>query len=657
MNSTIRLFKVVPITKKGKGKADKEFLRCTIEKGFIFSPEVIANYSGPELVQLANTVAKEVGLDSAQMNSSFHKSWKKVKESTIFQLVIEQCVHYLTTYGYEAWGTYDQSTVYIPTEKLELPKIHIDKVPLVVIHGLTKEELKSRLIDFLRLGVALKDDTKRDVIDVATFVVFTQEEVEAINNKEVKVCLFDYLGMIPKNPVEFLRYMIYKSTNRTLIIKNKGTVAEIKSKDNLAVLGLLEKYEATYGLERLAEIFYRFKPLFLAFRTSTRLKVIINKLRKLACDYHKPMKEDLLNNVTTRISNKELDAKELKEALKNASVFRKVRLAYALKFRTGKRDSILYRVRNGKSYAKEFTFEKTEEAKKVLKNVLTSIAEDVAKNVKGKKIYLPDNINYTLPATEKQFTGDIPAGSYVVVPKDIILGVHWENLPGKRVDLDLSMMNVSVGKIGWDGYYRNASGDVLFSGDVTDAPKPHGASELFYVAKQKNDSFLLMLNNFTYHHYYSDLKEVPFKIIIASEPLKSLNHNYMVNPNNVVCTIKSKIGDTQKTLGLLVTTPEENRFYFAETVLGSGITSYNTKYTEHSRKYLLDYYQNSIGLREVLEEAGAKIVKNTEKCDIDLSPENMQKDTILSLFKKDITKPSIKVELKSRIKKLATAKR
>ena len=62
-----------------------------------------------------------------------------------------------------------------------------------------------------------------------------------------------------------------------------------------------------------------------------------------------------------------------------------------------------------------------------------------------------------------------------------------------RIDLDLSMMNVG-GKIGWDGMYRSSHGDVLFSGDVTDAPLPHGASEFFYISKQTNNSYLFMLN-------------------------------------------------------------------------------------------------------------------------------------------------------------------
>ncbi len=81
-------------------------------------------------------------------------------------------------------------------------------------------------------------------------------------------------------------------------------------------------------------------------------------------------------------------------------MWRKIRLAYALKFRTKDVDSILYRIRNGKAYAMDFFFGDKERAKTILAIVLDSIVEDIVKNVKGKKIYIPDYINYSLPATE-----------------------------------------------------------------------------------------------------------------------------------------------------------------------------------------------------------------------------------------------------------------
>ena len=642
MNSVIKLFKAVPVTTKDKGKADKDILKETVKRGFIFAPEIFSNYHKNDLINLIEDVSKEIGISSEKANNAFHKSWKKIAEADIEQLVMEQIIHYITTYGYEAMGIYSNDSIYIPLETLKLPKINLDKISLIVIKGYTKVELKEKLINLLGSGIALKEDTKKDVIDVATFVELTEEEIFNINNKEVRCALCDLLDTFPKDPIEFLRFMIYKATNKTLLIKDRFTISEIKSKDNLSALGLLGKYQNKYGLDKLAEIFYRFKPLFLAFRTNKKLKQIINKIRRLAEKYHKPMPEDFLNSITAHISKGEyktdLSDIRLMQELSLVNVFRKIRLAYALKFRTADVDSILYRIRNGKSYATDFKFENKQEAQRILDIVLDSIVCDIKSNVEDKKIYIPKNLQYALPTTEKMFTGDFPSGSYVTVPKDIIVGVHWDDVGSKRIDLDLSLINCEVGKIGWDSSYRTEGRDVLFSGDLTAAPKPNGASELFYIQRQKDSSYILMVNYFNYndYDYEGDGKcvDVPFKILVASEKITRFNHNHMVNPNNIIATVKSVIKERQKMLGLLVVTPEENRFYFCESSLGSSITSYGNDYTDKARKYLLDFYKNTISLNDILEKAGAKLVDDNKKCDIDLSYETLEKDSIIKLLTK-----------------------
>ena len=658
MKATIKLFKALPIKTRQKKSPTEELLKETIKKGFVFSPEVVYNYSNyKELIELVEGV---FGITSEKVNASFHKSWKKVKEADIEQLIVEQVAHYLTTYGkkdpiaylfqkehLEDWKVddlsrkilsledfepdkiYDKDYVYIPKEILEIPEIDIDEIKLVVIKGYTKQELKDKLLKLLNSGIALKEDTLDDVIDVALFVDVSEEEVESIKNKEVRVVLYEYLNLIPKSPVEFLRYAVYIATDKTLLIKSKEVISEIKEGKNIKIVKLFKDYDKKYGLKRLAEIFLRFKPIFLAFRTNRKLKSIVNKIRKLAVHYHKPMPEDYLNEVTAKIKKDEaIVFSELKSALKKVNTFRKVRLAYALKFRTEDVESILYRIRNGKAYATDFTFEKKETAKSLLAIVLDFITEDVGKNVKGKKIYIPDYINYSLPATEKQFTGNFPSGTYISIPQDMIFGVHWENVKHNTIDLDLSLISPNVGKIGWDGGYRTNEGDVLYSGDITTAPKPKGATELFYVKRQSKDGFIFFLN---YYNYDSEIK-VPFKIIVAKEKAKDFGENYMVNPNNIVTVVQSEISQKQKMLGLLVTTTKESKFYFAETSIGMSITSSDSKWAENSRKYLLSFYQNSVELKDVLLKAGAELVDDKDKSDIDLSPESLEKDSILNLL-------------------------
>lgn len=629
MKSTIRLFKAVKITSKRKKKSSKGLLEKTVKRGFVFTPEVVYNYPETELLDLINIIEKEVGLTPEKMNASFHKSWKKVRDADILQLFFEQIIHYFTTYGFERMGIYDKDSVYIPNEKLEIPGLKED-VKLVVIKGYTKEELKKKLLLLLQTGIALGEETINDVIDVATYVEIDGKDIDSIKNKEVKVALYDYLDLFPENPIEFLRYCIYKSTNNTLLIKDRATIEAIKSNNRLAAISLFRKYKAKYGLERLAEIFYRFKPLFLAFGSKSQLKKTINRIRRLALKHHKPMPEDFLNEITAKLKRDEdIDFKKLQEELKRVNTFRQIRLAYALKYRTKDVKSILYRIRNGKAYATNFTFDYNQHiAKDILKIVLDSIVKSIKPNVKGKKIYIPEYMTYSLPATEKQFTGDYPSGSYISIPKDMVVGIHWENVNRDRIDLDLSMINAE-GKIGWDAGYRSEDRKILFSGDVTDAPKPEGASELFYVRRQSMDSHILFVN---YYNYDSEV-EVPLKIFVAKEQVSNLSHNYMVNPNNIITIAKTKMTLKEKILGLLVTTTNECRFYFAETYLGGSITSSNSKFVDNARKYLFHFYRNTISLNELLQMAGGKLVVDKEKCDIDLSPENLEKDKIINLIK------------------------
>ena len=261
MQATIKLFKSLPIETRQKKSPTKELLEKTIKKGFVFSPEVIYNYSNyDELIKLVEEV---FGITSEKVNASFHKSWKKIKEADIEQLIVEQIAHYLTTYGKKDPGKYmlqkklenwkvdklgekvlfledievdkisDKDYIYIPKEALNIPEIDIDEIKLVVIKGYTKQELKDKLLKLLNSGIALKEDTINDITDVALFVDINEKEIEDIKNKEVRVILYDHLDLFPENPVEFLRYAIYIATDETLLIKSKELIGKIRDCKNI----------------------------------------------------------------------------------------------------------------------------------------------------------------------------------------------------------------------------------------------------------------------------------------------------------------------------------------------------------------------------------------------------------------------------------------
>lgn len=626
MQSTIRLFKALPIADHNRTTENKELMKQTLSKGFVFAPDVLAHYSDTEYLTIL--VDEAYGRGSEELNQTFHKSFAKVRDASIEQLFFEQIMHYFTTYGAEHFGIYSEELVYIPSEDLNAPEL-TDDVRVVVIRGLTKEELKDKLMTLLSSGIALHERTIADALDVAQFVSVDESDLERIANKEVKAALYDHLGIVPSNPVEFLRFVVYRATERTLLIKNGALVSEIKGRNNTDVVKYFNIYDADHGLHRLAEVFYRFKPIFLAFRTNSALKRYVNRIRRLARRHHKPMQEDLLNSLTGRLKRGDgVNVTDFLIDLDQANLFRRIRLAYALKFRTTDADSILYRIRNGKSFATDFGFTRKEAARYFYDLTLGSITANIAQKVEGQKIFIPEGIHYGLPATEKQFTGNLPSGTWVEIGEDMVCGIHWENQDDHRIDLDLSISN-ATGKIGWDGYYRDLSEEIYFSGDLTDAPKPKGATEVFHIGQEARGVWLMNVN---YYNFGGGEVDVPFKIVAASEHRRNITFGYTIDPNKIVALSNSVMDVKQKMLGIVVADDDSAKFYFAESNMGNSITSRFNRHSEHALKYLVNYYTNAISLNDVLVDAGAKLVDDAAEADIDLSPEVADKTTFIDLL-------------------------
>ena len=628
MLSTIRLFKALPVDHKHPetdAKKYEELMRETLPKGFIFDPALAS--SSIDSANIIDNINQVYGSNSTQLNASFHKSFAKVRDASMQQLVLEQVIHYITTYGAEHLGVYDEESIYIPGETLNAPELE-EGLHVVVIRGMTKEELKVELIKLLGSGVALHERTVTDAIDVAQFVGFTESDIEEVKNKEVKAALYDYFGLVPSKPVEFLRFIVYRATEKTLLIKNRALIDQLKDRNNNDLVRYFDTYEKEVGLQNLAKIFYRYKPIFLALRTNTKLKKAINKIRRLADVNHEPMKEDLLNTITARLkAHQAPDTKAFNEAINNANIFRKIRLAYALKFRTTEADSIMYRIRNGKAYAKEFSFVNKRGAEIMFSAVLRSIIADIKPNIDGKSFFIPSGIKYALPATEKQFIGNMPSGSYVEAGDDMVVGIHWEDQDTNRIDLDLSISN-AMGKLGWDGAYRSSDG-IQFSGDVTAAPKPDGATEAFHINDAARGAWLVNLN----YYNFNSAVPVPFKVFVAHDSSSMISKNYVVDPNKIIALTNSTIDIKHKTLGVVVAEQNNIRFYFSESGLQNTISAKHTKAAENARKFMISYLIDTITLNEVIEAAGGVLVSALGKDVVDLSPETLDKTTILSLLK------------------------
>lgn len=634
VKATLDLFKAVPNLSDEKFFAYKLDDEKNISNGFFVTEKAFEVCPCVADEKILDFIKNKFGYNLFELNQGFYKSFQTVADSTPQTLLANKLLHYMTTYGFEELGIFSSNTVFIPNDELELPE-NTKPIKITVIDFLDKSEIEERTIKLIMTGVALSKETLENIIEIIKFLEI-KLSVDDVPNKELKNFLCDMLGILPKNPVEFLRYIIYKGTNSTLLIKNYDTIFALKnSKQNF------DKYFSDYiaenGLKKLAEIFHRFKPIWLAFKVhSPYLKTTINKMRKLADKYHKPVTKKILETVT---SEPKIDLNKLREELSKVTVYKKISIANALLYRAAAPESIAFYIRNGKVFVKDFAGSFKLDYK-VLSAVIDSIVEDIRPNVQGKTIYIPNNFNYAMPVSEKKFVGAIPFGSsYEFGKKSVIVGVHWFNLPDERVDLDLHLNSVKR-DVGWHNDFSNENFvetknlAVIFSGDMTDAPiNKGGATEAFFVGEIVAEEMMMInLNDYT-----RNSAPVPFKLILGDVEQSQINRKYLIDSHEISFCVPNEIDSGEMFLGFLSSDEDGGKkFYFTSGSMGNRIIARSDENSAKMISATKTSLDSVLSLREILQKAGAIFEKVEDaEWDINLDPAKVTKDILSGLFSKN----------------------
>lgn len=580
---TLKLFNAV-IAKPSDQKTFVSKEGYVIESGAMWARNAIVRF------------LKNENLDGHGLNKTFHKSWKKILKSSREELWLEQIRHYISTYGSNF-----QDVIYIPGEVLELPEA---KLSFKVVKAYSKDEMTAKCLGLLSSGMALKEDTINDVLSVLVDELsykFTGDE--AIRNKEAAVKIADMYGVLPKDTMEFFRYVVYRATGQSLLIKSDEVIEAIKASNYNPAVQLEQ-----FGLEKMAEIFNRFKPLFLAFKS--RCPKVINKISKLSKTHHKPLVTNPLSLVTsTYLTDKDT------HWLDNATPFALFKALSACHTRMQGQYAFAYRIRNGKSFVKTGKSTGFEWANyEVLFNYLK-----IKYDFSGKKFHLPIDVEYALPTSEKMYVGNIPTGSKFF-GKALAVGVYWENKWGAH-DLDISGLNIG-GKVGWNSNYNQSGGNLMYSGDITDAP--NGAVEYLY-AKHGLTEPTLVINN-----VYSGAGNCEYKIVVGKGG--NVEYNYMMNPDNLFVETKCQSAQRQTILGMML--PDEARQSFVLLNMGAGETrvSGNSEISLLATKALYQQWRDPLTFREVVQELGGEIVNYSTNVDYDFSLDKLQKDSFLKVF-------------------------
>lgn len=576
------------------------------------------------------------GYDISELNQGFYKSFQTVANSTPQKLLINKLLHYFSTYGMENLGIFDRNLVYIPNDALELPE-NAKPIKISVIDAIDNDEVEARAVKMIMSGAALSEETINDLVTVISFLDI-KLNVDDVPNKEFAIHLCELLHILPTDPVQFLRYMIYIATGSTLLIKDAETIDGIRnSKENFD--SYFARYTYNSGFIKLASVFYRFKPLWLAFRLHSKyIRSMINKIRRLADCCHKPVKPKLLETLTAA---QEINFDELKRELAKITTFKKISLANAILYRQAKPDSIIYNIRNGKAFVDAYSGGLKFDAQEILDVIIDSIAEDVAENVRGKKIYIPERFNYAAPVSEKKFVGNIPYGSsYAFDSKSCVVGVHWFNLvKGKReirVDLDLHLNSKTI-DIGWHNdfggknFINAKKRKIIFSGDMTDAPiASGGATEAYFVGESLTDDMLMVnLNSFNCQD-----KTVPFKLVLADVAQESIDRQYLIDAHEVAFCVPGEISSGEMFIGFLISDElGGKKFYFCSRNMGDRIVSKSNNLTAQILSAMRTTFESFLSLKTILARAGAIFEEvDRDDCDINLDPAEVTKDILIGLL-------------------------
>lgn len=542
-------------------------------------------------------------------NKTFYKEWNDITSKTRFELLVDQVLHYITTIGIEDLGeSYvpNEGSVVIPFENFK------------TIMPISEKELGIKCTEVLTKGIALKNETMQSLANgmVKYNSLF---DVDSIKNKEAMIYVCDLTGKLPSNSFDLLRYMVFKSTNDAMLIKNKESINKIKVNPfDMSILK--KKHKVT-----LSTIFYRFKPLFLAMRQTRNNKKVVNEIRRMAVKNHKPLVKGFWETVLLEV--KSLD--EVKAKVGKITNFKKASLIQSVKEKIAddfkKIDNQMYVVRNGKMFIRKDYKPKVD--KSYLKRVGKILCESLSESIKDKacRIRLPKGVDVKVPTSGKNFIGNYPIGTSVKMAKNNnVIGIYWENAWG-TYDFDLHINDIDGNHYGWNSSYFSREKDVIYSGDITNAP--NGATELFFLKNTINEA---VVNVSTFSRVHSR-ESSQYKLFVAPNhkeiPSNELR-GYMVNPNDVVfeCMIPVKNREQSECAVIF-----DNTIYLVDLKCGNK----RVPGIPNTRKIVIEQLvrkcKSMISVESVLKHAGFTIVTDeTEEVDMDLS--TLEKDSLINLF-------------------------
>lgn len=455
-------------------------------------------------------------------------SLEERNNTDVSTLITKQITHYFITYGLGAGDVYDIT--------FDGGKV----ITMTMIRGITVDELGDMFRKKLYTNAPVdKINLYKNLVKDYNF----DYDLEKIKNNELRIMLYEPDTHTLNSGDDFVRYMIYKATDNTMLIKSRDVLESVSAKKSLFKNKFIKKNE-----NAIAQVFNRHKAIILAAKGKHN-RNSINRVSRLSKTMHKPVHEPVAKRFVS------LYMSGVKVSVDQLSVRDKMKLLNVIEWHKGNFTTEMYQIRNGKTYTTEK--QRGYETKKlqVLQNkILKSMKSDL-RHLKGKNILLDNDVDYGLPISNKQTVGQLPFWTTVTIPqgKRISSGVYWKNSWGAH-DLDLSAIDLYGNRSGWGSLRGYHGTEPKYSGDVTNARD--GAMEFM---TSKTASYA------NYVNIYSGNVGAECEIVVGTEG----KNKWIKNP---IARERIKLNSRQMIVGFT----KENRFVFYTGRYGNSRISFSS---------------------------------------------------------------------------------
>lgn len=455
--ATITEFKAVVERNGAIPTRSNSLLLHALSRGVLINPDAFAGKTNDEAQIITEYVIDKYGVDADKVNSTFYKRFSDVENRSELQLRMEQLLHYVSTYGTGREG------VGAGYEPEFLRGVQMDVLnELTYIDAISLTELRNKIKNMLTSGIAFSEVTQHNLLTIIQGLKLNLDYVDEISNREFMCRLCEECSLIPANFDEFTRYLFYLVTGSTLLIKSRETNIHLtwgSANGYRKAESVLEKYVATFGINKVAENITRYRKQYLILRKHFANKKLLNRALKLSKKLYKPRKQSALEHV----ADSSVTVDDVKVAAKNATIFKLVKVWNALKAIKQNSKVHYYKIRNGKSYLK---VNDSTDGKPMLnyyrkQEVIVDELKHRLGDWSNKTFYIPQGISYAVPTSGKDFIGPLPYMSSYEIKGDVSLGVAWD----EPADLDLHTHDLDGAHIGWNSSYNNNG--VVYSGDMT----------------------------------------------------------------------------------------------------------------------------------------------------------------------------------------------